>query len=178
MYRTLPFPVLIRCCLYQFYRMLHFCSDHEVSDALEAEGFVFLGSSVHENGVGECDVAGVFLSLSEELYVEHLSESFRSFDASVDFAIRHKFLLANFNPLTPMPGAKLYDTMLEEGRLLHDRWWLDPDFRYGDATLRPLHMTPDELTAGCFAARSRFNTWRSITNRLGSTINSSNTPVE
>ena len=46
-----------------------------------------------------------------------------SFDASVDFAIKNKFLLANFNPLTPMPGAPLYDRMKKEGRLLHDRWW-------------------------------------------------------
>jgi radical SAM superfamily enzyme YgiQ (UPF0313 family) len=93
-------------------------------------------------------------------------DTVESFDAAVDFAIRHKFLLANFNPLTPMPGARLFDTMQAEGRLLHDRWWLDPTFRYGDATFEPAGMTADELTAGCFAARERFNTWRSIGNRL------------
>jgi radical SAM superfamily enzyme YgiQ (UPF0313 family) len=89
-----------------------------------------------------------------------------SFDRAVDFAIRHKFLLANFNPLTPMPGAKLYDTMRAEGRLLHDRWWLDPAFRYGDATFEPANMSAQELTDGCFASRTRFNTWRSIGHRL------------
>ena len=89
-----------------------------------------------------------------------------SFDKAVEFAIRHKFLLANFNPLTPMPGAKLYDTMQAEGRLQHDRWWLDPAFRYGDATFEPANMTATELTEGCFAARTRFNTWRSISQRL------------
>ena len=94
------------------------------------------------------------------------SDTVASFDTAVDFAIRHKFLLANFNPLTPMPGARLFDTMQAEGRLLHDRWWLDPTFRYGDATFEPKGMTADELTAGCFAARIRFNTWRSIGNRL------------
>ena len=93
-------------------------------------------------------------------------DTIESFDRAVEFAIRHKFLLANFNPLTPMPGARLFDTMQEEGRLLHDRWWLDPAFRYGDATFEPASMTADDLTAGCFAARIRFNTWRSIGNRL------------
>ncbi|HXW01371.1 MAG TPA: radical SAM protein [Anaerolineae bacterium] len=30
-----------------------------------------------------------------------------SFDHCLEFALRHNFYLANFNPLTPMPGAKL-----------------------------------------------------------------------
>jgi radical SAM superfamily enzyme YgiQ (UPF0313 family) len=89
-----------------------------------------------------------------------------SFQRAVDFAIRHKFLLANFNPLTPMPGAPLFDRMQSEGKLLHERWWLDPDFRYGDATYRPLNLTAEQLADGCFAARVRFNKWRSISSRL------------
>ncbi|MCJ7557221.1 MAG: B12-binding domain-containing radical SAM protein [Gammaproteobacteria bacterium] len=93
-------------------------------------------------------------------------DSVASFDSTVAFAIRHKLLLANFNPLTPMPGAPLFDRMQREGRLLHDRWWLDPDFKYGDATMRPTNMTPDELTQGCFAARRKFNTLGSIFGRM------------
>lgn len=89
-----------------------------------------------------------------------------SLDASVDFAIRNKFLLANFNPLTPTPGAPLFDRMKKEGRLLHDRWWLDPDFSYGDATLQPRRMTAEQLTGGCFAARRKFNTTKSILYRM------------
>jgi radical SAM superfamily enzyme YgiQ (UPF0313 family) len=89
-----------------------------------------------------------------------------SFDASVDFAIRHKFFLANFNPLTPTPRAPLYDRLAREGRLIHDRWWLDPAFRYGDATFHPRGMTADELTAGCWRARRAFNTVGSIATRF------------
>jgi len=88
------------------------------------------------------------------------------FDTAVEFSIRHKFVLANFNPLTPTPGAVLFDRMRAEGRLLHDKWWLDPDFKYGDATLRPLGMTADDLTRGCFDARRQFNTVGSILSRL------------
>ena len=89
-----------------------------------------------------------------------------AFAKSLEFARRNKFMLANFNPLTPTPGAPLFDRMRDEGRLLHERWWLDPDFSYGDATLRPKKMSPRQLTDGCFTARREFNTARSILHRL------------
>ena len=89
-----------------------------------------------------------------------------AFGETIAFALRNKFVLANFNPLTPTPGAPLYDELLAEGRLLHDRWWLDPEFGYGDATFEPRGMTAQELTSGCFAARREFNTARSILSRM------------
>lgn len=94
------------------------------------------------------------------------NDTTESFDRSVEFATRNKFMLANFNPLTPMPGAPLFDRMQKEGRLLHDRWWLDPDYTYGDATLRPGNMTPQQLTDGCFEARREFNKVTSILHRM------------
>jgi len=93
-------------------------------------------------------------------------DSVEDFDAAVEFAIRHRFILANFNPLTPTPGAELFNRMRREGRLLHERWWLDPDFKYGDATMQPRGMSADELTAGCFDARQKFNTMSSILRRM------------
>lgn len=87
------------------------------------------------------------------------------FDRSLEFALDSKFYLANFNPLTPMPGAALYDRLRAEGRLIHPRWWLAPDYRYGQATFRPRGMTPDQLTAGCYRARSEFNRYSSIARR-------------
>jgi radical SAM superfamily enzyme YgiQ (UPF0313 family) len=88
-----------------------------------------------------------------------------SFDEAVDFAIRNKFYLANFNPLTPTPGADLYRQLEEEDRLIFDRWWLDPNFRYGQATFHPRGMTADQLTEGCLRARLRFNTYGSFVRR-------------
>jgi radical SAM superfamily enzyme YgiQ (UPF0313 family) len=88
-----------------------------------------------------------------------------SFERSVEFALRSKFYLANFNPLTPMPGAKLNDRLRTEGRLIHDRWWLAADYRYGQATFHPRGMTADELTEGCFRARREFNRYSSIFHR-------------
>jgi radical SAM superfamily enzyme YgiQ (UPF0313 family) len=88
-----------------------------------------------------------------------------SFAVTVEFAIRAKFCLANFNPLTPTPGARLYDRLQTEGRLIYDRWWLDPRYRYGQATFHPRGMTAGELTTGCFQARRQFNTYASIFKR-------------
>ena len=70
------------------------------------------------------------------------------------------------DPLTPTPGAALYDRLVKEDRLLYDRWWLSPTYKYGHATYRPRGMTPDELTEGCYRARSLFNTYGSIAKRL------------
>lgn len=90
----------------------------------------------------------------------------QSFSENVEFAIRHKFFLANFNPLTPTPRSPLYDRLAAEGRLLHERWWLDPGFRYGHAMFRPRGMTPDELTEGCWRARQQFNTLSATARRF------------
>lgn len=89
-----------------------------------------------------------------------------SFGETVEFAVRNKFFLGNFAALMPTPGARLYDRLREENRLLHDKWWLDPNFRYGDATFVPRGMTPDQLTEGCHWARTQFTTYGSIFHRL------------
>jgi radical SAM superfamily enzyme YgiQ (UPF0313 family) len=89
-----------------------------------------------------------------------------AFEDAVEFAIRHKLWLANFNPLTPTPGAPLFTRLIRENRLIHDKWWLDPNYRYGEATYHPKGMTADELTSGCFRSRRAFNTTGSIVRRL------------
>jgi radical SAM superfamily enzyme YgiQ (UPF0313 family) len=88
-----------------------------------------------------------------------------SFDITVDFAIENKFCLANFSPLTPLPGTRVYSQLQEEGRLLYERWWLDPTYRYGEAIFEPKGMTADQLTEGCYRARTKFNTYASIMSR-------------
>ncbi len=89
-----------------------------------------------------------------------------SFAPTVEFAIENKFYLANFNPLTPTPKAPLMDRLKQENRLLHEKWWLDPQFRYGYATFEPRGMTADQLTEGCYQARTDFNRLSSIASRF------------
>lgn len=89
-----------------------------------------------------------------------------SFKETVDFAIRNRFFLAQFAALMPTPGARLYDRLRAENRLLHDKWWLDPNFRYGDAAFVPRGMTPDQLTEGCHWARTQFYAYGSMFRRF------------
>jgi radical SAM superfamily enzyme YgiQ (UPF0313 family) len=82
------------------------------------------------------------------------------------FARGHGFAIANFNPLIPTPGTKLYARLEREGLLLFDRWWLDPDYRYGDTIFKPKGMTPQELADSCRKARYSFYSLRGILSRL------------
>ena len=93
-------------------------------------------------------------------------DDYSSFAETAVFARSQRLCIANFNALTPTPGTPVYDRLCEEGRLLYERWWLDPDYRYGQATFRPRGMTPEELERGCFEARTDFYGYGSMAGRL------------
>lgn len=95
-----------------------------------------------------------------------------TFDACVEFAEKSNMMLANFMPLIPMVGTRLYERFQSEGRLIYEKWWLEPDYRYGDTAFIPKGMTPQELKEGCFRIRKRFNSLGSIFRRfLGCSAN-------
>ena len=84
----------------------------------------------------------------------------------MDFALKHKFAVANFNPLMPMPGTPLYARLLAEGRMPFNKWWIDDAFHYGDAMLDPRGMSGHELMESCKEARYKFNTIGSLLKRM------------
>jgi radical SAM superfamily enzyme YgiQ (UPF0313 family) len=86
-------------------------------------------------------------------------------ERAVDFALEARLYMAGFNPLTPMPGTRLYDRVRVEGRLRFERWWLDPGFRGGQAVFHPRGMTAEQLEEGCFRAKQRFNTYGAMLDR-------------
>ena len=88
-----------------------------------------------------------------------------SFEMSLDFALRSRLFTANFNPLAPNPGTPLYERLRREGRLIHDPWWLHPDFRYGQSWFHPRRMTAEQLAEGCYLARTQFNKYSNILRR-------------
>src|SRR5262245_7272452 len=88
-----------------------------------------------------------------------------SFDRAAAFAREQSLCIANFNPLTPMPGTGLYDRLRAEGRLIRETWWLDPGYRYGDAIFKPQGMSCAELSEGPMRARRAFYGWSSIAQR-------------
>ena len=96
-----------------------------------------------------------------------------SFDATVDFALRHRFYIAAFNHLTPFPGTPLYQRLEAEVRLLYDAWWLDERYSYNQLPFRPARMSPERVQAACVAARARFYSARSIWRRGLDAVNRS-----
>jgi radical SAM superfamily enzyme YgiQ (UPF0313 family) len=86
-------------------------------------------------------------------------------EQTLAFAQRHNFYIVAFNHLTPFPGTPLYDRLQQEGRLLYDRWWLHPDYRYGMLPFAPRGMTPEQAQERCVEARRRFYSLSSILRR-------------
>jgi radical SAM superfamily enzyme YgiQ (UPF0313 family) len=88
-----------------------------------------------------------------------------TFDTTLQFATAQRLFLANFNPLAPTPGSRLYDRLRREGRLIDDPWWLHKNYRYGNGMFQPWNMTARQLLEGCYRARTAFNTYGSILRR-------------
>jgi len=75
---------------------------------------------------------------------------------TLEFTLRHRFYLAAFNHLTPFPGTPLYQRLESEGRLLFERWWLDPRYRYGMVPFHSRGLPAEEIEKLCLAARKTF----------------------
>jgi radical SAM superfamily enzyme YgiQ (UPF0313 family) len=97
-----------------------------------------------------------------------------SFAPTVRFARESGFYIAAFNHLTPFPGTPLYNRLQNEGRLLYDKWWLDPRYRYNRIPFQPSCMSPEDLQRACVAARRQFYSWPSILQRSVDRVNRSN----
>jgi len=83
-------------------------------------------------------------------------DSAGNFDATVNFAMKHKFFFAAFNHLLPFPGTPLFERLQRENLLLYDKWWLKNDYKYGDIPYRPKNISPEDLKEYCANARRRF----------------------
>lgn len=122
------------------------------------------GQQVYEQAIDRLHKRGILVYGT--FVFGYAEDSYAGFAETLDFARSQHLCIANFNPLTPTPGSPLYARLRQEGRLLHDRWWLDPGYRYGQATFRPRGMSPDELEQGCFEARQGFYNLPSMLERL------------
>jgi radical SAM superfamily enzyme YgiQ (UPF0313 family) len=96
----------------------------------------------------------------------HDHDTVESIERTIQFAQESKFTFAAYNILMPYPNTPLYKRLDAQGRLLYGRkWWLHPDYQFNHAAFTPNHMTPEELTAVCFKARTEFNSVGSIIQR-------------
>jgi len=87
------------------------------------------------------------------------------FAETVRFARETKLFLAAFNHVVPFPGTPLYREIAEDGRLRYPRWWLDDDYRFGQAPFHPQGMSAPEIEEQCYAARKAFYSGVSILQR-------------
>ena len=118
---------------------------HEVIDKLHDRGIMIYGTFVFGYDGDEPD----------------------AFIEAGEFARTQGLAIANFNPLTPMPGTGLYQRLKDNDQLLRPHWWLDPQFKYGDAIFLPKKLSPDQLRDGPMQARNIFYSWLSIFTRAG-----------
>ncbi len=75
---------------------------------------------------------------------------------TVEKAIDYGIFMAAFNHLLPFPGTPLYSRLEKEKRLVYDKWWLSPEFRFGDVPFYPKSMSREVLHEECLRARERF----------------------
>jgi radical SAM superfamily enzyme YgiQ (UPF0313 family) len=87
-------------------------------------------------------------------------------EKSLEFALKAKLEIANFNPLTPTPGSALYERLKKEGRLIYETWWIDENYKYGDPIFRPMQMSPEDFSKKCFEVKKGFYSWKSIVSRI------------
>ncbi|PDW04556.1 B12-binding domain-containing radical SAM protein [Candidatus Viridilinea mediisalina] len=98
-----------------------------------------------------------------------------AFEATMAFALRHRFFMTAFNQIVPFPGTPLYQRIAAEGRLRFEHWWLDERYRFGMLPFVPRGMSAAEVEQRCLEARKAFYTFPSILRRaLDLQVNSSN----
>jgi len=94
---------------------------------------------VHDHGIA---IAGAFVLGSD-------GDTKEVFPRTIEFILDSKVDATQITILTPLPGTRLYNSLLQEGRLLRTNYpddWMHYDFT--EVVFQPKHMTPDELMEG------------------------------
>ena len=91
------------------------------------------------------------------------------FDQTVAFTRKNKIFMVAFNHIVPFPGTPLYQKVEAENRLRYAKWWLDDDFRFGQAPFKPPSMSAREIEDRCHWARKMFYGLPSIIERGSNT---------
>ncbi len=143
---------------------------HEGDGAGDPEGIRDADILHYEAAIRNIYKHGIMIYAMFVLGYDH--DTADSIKATYDFAMRNHLAVANFNPLMILPGTSLYERMEAQGSLRYDKWWLNDNYRYGDAMFYPESMTCEELMEGCRAARYDFNSYGNIFKRMfGAPVN-------
>lgn len=88
-----------------------------------------------------------------------------SFQKNLEFCNRHQFYVTAFNHLLAFPNTRTYDRFRDEGRLVHDRWWLSEGYTFGTISFRPKLLTQEELMLLCREYKRKYYQFASIFRR-------------
>ena len=93
--------------------------------------------------------------------------------SAIDFCMNNKIFMVGFNHITPFPGTELYSKLETEKRLLYSKWWLDPDYLYGEIPFRTV-LPVTEVETIAKQSRRKFYSIPSIIKRIGNKVNTGN----
>jgi radical SAM superfamily enzyme YgiQ (UPF0313 family) len=81
------------------------------------------------------------------------------FKRTVDWGVKNGLTTSTYHILTPYPGTRLYQSMKQQGRILHDDWNLY-DTRH--VVYKTMGLSPQELKQGYDWAYRNFYSWSNI----------------
>ena len=87
-----------------------------------------------------------------------------AFSDTLKFAVDNKIQVAQFANLTPWPGTRLYEQLLNENRL-EPRFWMDPEW-CGRVVFKPKLMSAEELKENTEGVLRSFYSYRTILKRM------------
>lgn len=87
------------------------------------------------------------------------SDSKEVFKRTVDWGVQNGLTTATYHILTPYPGTRLYQTMEQEGRILHRNW---DQYDTRQVVYQTKSITADELKAGYDWSYKSFYRWSNI----------------
>jgi radical SAM superfamily enzyme YgiQ (UPF0313 family) len=89
-----------------------------------------------------------------------------SLDATLEFTIQQKLFAVLFNMLIPFPQTELYKHFQRDGRLRYATWWLDENYRYGQAVFQPKDFSAQWIEQKRMELYRKFYGAQSIITRL------------
>ena len=98
-------------------------------------------------------------------------DTIESFDEVYKFAMKHKFLVANFNPLMTMPATDLHAELHGKEKLIDEKWWLSDEYTYGSAMHHPENYSAEQLGGNCKRLRYKFYSAANIAKRMLNPVN-------
>jgi radical SAM superfamily enzyme YgiQ (UPF0313 family) len=138
-------------------------------ESLAAGNLAAMGKAVNAGGLGYTAALARLRRHGISVYATFVfgydGDTRQTFAETFRFAQQQQFFFAAFNHLVPFPGTRLYARLHAAGRLLHEAWWLDPGYRFGDVAFQPAALSAAELAGLCLEYRRKIYSLPSVLHR-------------